>query len=312
MKEVIVSIIIPLYNREVLVTETLDSILVQSFEQWECILIDDHSTDKSLEVAEAYAREDHRIQVFKRPDHLKKGANSCRNYGFSKSKGTYIQWFDSDDLMLPKMLASKLNAFQNEYDFIACKFSTFNEQNDNIGVPNFEVKRGLIADYLCGDIPINTPMVLWKRDVVVQKKFNENLTRAQELDFISRIFIQDEPNGILLDDISIKIREHQDSITGLYNRGRRKETNDEIKVRYNIHNTYKDHKEATLYLYYKAIKNALQKKHYWMCVSHLVKASLSIDKRFIPIHIKLFFLALSLAIFGKGLEKYKSIIKKYE
>ena len=312
MKEVVVSIIIPLYNREVLIIETLESIVAQSFEQWECIIVDDHSEDKSFEVVQAYAKEDQRIQVFKRPDHLKKGANSCRNYGFSKSKGKYIQWFDSDDLMLPQMLASKIKGFQNEYDFVATRFSLFKKENSITTTPNFSIKRGLIADYLCGDIPINTPMVLWKRDIVVQEKFNEVLTRAQELDFISRIFIKKEPKGIVLSDTLVKIREHGESITGNYNRGGKNETSDEIKIRYNIHNTYKDYKEATLYMYYKAVKNGLQKKYYWMCVAHLSKTLFSIKKRFIPIHVKLVFLTLSLAIFGKGLEKYKSIIKKYE
>lgn len=312
MKEVIVSIIIPLYNREVLIIETLESILAQSFEQWECIVVDDHSVDKSFDVVQVYAKEDQRIQILKRPDHLKKGANSCRNYGFSKSKGKYIQWFDSDDLMLPEMLASKIKGFQDEYDFVATRFSLFKEGNGIMTNPNFIIKKGLIADYLCGDIPINTQMVLWKRDIVVQEKFNEVLTRAQELDFISRIFIQKEPRGIVLSDTLVKIREHRESITGNYHRGGKNEISDEIKVRYNIHHTYKDYKEATLYTYYKSIKNGLQKKYYWMCAANLSKTLFRIKKRFIPIHLKLVFLTISLAIFGKGLEKYKYIIKKYE
>ncbi|MDT7831940.1 glycosyltransferase family 2 protein [Flavobacteriaceae bacterium S356] len=312
MKEAVVSIIIPLYNREKLIIETIESILAQTFEEWECIIVDDHSTDNSYEVVEIYAKKDRRIQVFKRPDRLKKGANSCRNYGFSKSKGAYIQWFDSDDLMLPEMLTLKLNAFQSHYDFVACKFSTFEQGTDNMSVPNFELNKGLIPDYLCGDIPINTPMVLWKRSIVEKEKFNENLTRAQELDFISRVFIFKNPNGILLDKNLIKVREHDASITGEYNAGGKIQIRDEVNVRFNIHYLYEGYKKATLYGYYKALKKALQNRFYRLSIAHLLKTLFKIEYRFSSIQLKLLFVAISLAIFGKGLERYKSIIKKYE
>lgn len=312
MKEVVVSVIIPLYNRETLIVETLDSIMTQSFHQWECIVVDDHSTDRSFEVVKELASKDRRIAVYKRPDHLKKGANACRNYGFSKSKGAYVQWFDSDDLMLPEMLTMKLNAFHDHFDFIASKFSTFKQGVDKINAPNFELNKGLIPDYLCGDVPVNTPMVLWRRSIVEDQKFNENLTRAQELDFISRVFILKSPNGILLDDSLIMVREHDDSITGKYNAGGKKQVRDEMQVRFNIHYSFEEYKEATLYAYYKSLKKALQNRFYRLSIGHLFRTLFKIESRFIRVQIKLLFVAISLAIFGKGLEKYKSIIKKYE
>lgn len=312
MKEVVVSIIIPLYNRESLIVETLDSITAQSFEQWECIVVDDHSTDRSVEVVGTYAKSDPRIKVFNRPDHLKKGANACRNYGLSKAKGSYIQWFDSDDLMLPNMLSSKLATFKETYDFVACKFGTFKQGLDKVEIPKFELNKGLIPDYLCGDIPVNTPMVLWKRTIVEREMFNENLTRAQELDFISRVFISKNPRGMLLDKNLIRVREHKASITGNYNEGRKEAVKDEVNVRFNIHYSYNDYKEATLYGYYKAVKNALQNGYYKLSITHLFKTLFKIESRFIGTQLKLFFVAISLAIFGKGLEKYKSIIKMYE
>ena len=94
-----VSIIIPTFNRGCLLEETLQSILKQTYTKWECIIVDDGSTDNTEKIVEKYIKSDSRIQYYKRPETRKKGANSCRNYGFKLAKGEYINWFDSDDEM---------------------------------------------------------------------------------------------------------------------------------------------------------------------------------------------------------------------
>ena len=104
----LVSIIIPVFNRASLLPETLDSIVSQTYLNWECIIVDDGSTDSSLNVALGYAKKDNRFKVHSRPWFKKKGANSCRNYGFNLSNGEFIQWFDSDDLMYNSMLSQKI------------------------------------------------------------------------------------------------------------------------------------------------------------------------------------------------------------
>lgn len=308
----LISIIIPLFNRQELIKETLDAVLQQTYTNWECIIVDDHSTDKSLLVVKEYAAKDPRIQVFRRPDPLKKGANSCRNYGFLQSKGNYIQWFDSDDIMHEKMLEKKQDKIvQHDFDFVACKFYTFQKDINSYESPDFTIQKSLIADYLCGGLPVNTPMVLWKRKLIESRRFNEYLSRAQELDFISNIFIEKKPKGILLDEYLIKVREHENSITGKFNKGGKKEMKDEVRVRFTIHANYSDHKEATLYMYYKSIKNTLQNKQYVFSISHLLKTLFKIKRRFTGTQIKLLFLAITLGIFGRGLEKYKITLERY-
>src|SRR5690554_5799485 len=103
----LVSIIIPTFNRAHLIGETLDSVLAQTYHNWECIVVDDGSTDNTDEVMAEYIAKDARFQYHHRPAVKSKGANACRNYGFEKSKGAYIQWFDSDDLMHPEKIAIK-------------------------------------------------------------------------------------------------------------------------------------------------------------------------------------------------------------
>ena len=76
----LVSIIIPTYNRAHLIAETLDSIIAQTYTNWECIVVDDGSTDPTDELMETYCKKDSRFQYYHRPKNRPKGANACRNY----------------------------------------------------------------------------------------------------------------------------------------------------------------------------------------------------------------------------------------
>jgi glycosyltransferase involved in cell wall biosynthesis len=100
----LISIIIPTFNRAHIIGETLDSIIAQSYTDWECIIVDDGSTDDTEVVIAEYINNDSRFKFYKRPKHREKGPNSCRNFGFEKSKGHLIHWFDSDDLLFNNAL----------------------------------------------------------------------------------------------------------------------------------------------------------------------------------------------------------------
>jgi glycosyltransferase involved in cell wall biosynthesis len=97
-QESLISIIVPTYNRAHLLIKTLNTINDQSYKNWECIIVDDQSTDNTIEILENYIIENKRFRFYIRPPDLPKGVNSCRKEGFLKSKGDYISWFDSDDL----------------------------------------------------------------------------------------------------------------------------------------------------------------------------------------------------------------------
>src|SRR5690554_6998972 len=128
----LVSIIIPTYNRAHLIGETLDSVLAQTYQNWECIVVDDGSTDNTDEVMAEYMAKDSRFQYHHRPEDRLPGGNAARNYGFEVSKGEYIQWFDSDDIMLQNFILDKvkvLNSFKG-YDVV---FSAYQKFNDKVG-----------------------------------------------------------------------------------------------------------------------------------------------------------------------------------
>ena len=92
MKEPLVSIIIPTYNRAHLIGETLGSVLAQTYQNWECIVVDDGSTDNTEAVLATFTAKDSRFQYDQRPKDRLAGGNAARNYGFELSKGEYINW----------------------------------------------------------------------------------------------------------------------------------------------------------------------------------------------------------------------------
>ena len=74
----LVSILIPNYNKAPYLRETLDSVLSQTYTHWECIIVDDHSTDNSWEILEEYVAKDSRFKLYKRPVDRKQGGNAAR------------------------------------------------------------------------------------------------------------------------------------------------------------------------------------------------------------------------------------------
>ena len=93
-----VSVIIPSYNRADLLAETLDSLIAQTYPDWEALVMDDGSQDNSLELAQKYAAKDNRIRACLRQGE-KRGACVCRNQGLSMAAGEYVIFLDSDDLL---------------------------------------------------------------------------------------------------------------------------------------------------------------------------------------------------------------------
>ena len=87
MESYLVSVIIPTYNRSHLIGETLDSIMLQTYDNWECIIVDDGSIDYTTELLEFYIKRDDRFKFFKRTKDYLSGGNGARNYGLNLAKG---------------------------------------------------------------------------------------------------------------------------------------------------------------------------------------------------------------------------------
>ena len=97
----IISIIVPIYNREKWLRNCLESISSQTFKDWECILVNDGSTDNSLKIAQEYAENDERFFVFSQDN---QGVSAARNLGLDHTQGKWVTFVDSDDEIAPDYL----------------------------------------------------------------------------------------------------------------------------------------------------------------------------------------------------------------
>jgi glycosyltransferase involved in cell wall biosynthesis len=104
----IVSILTTVYNREKYLADCIESVLASTYEDWEMIIVDDQSTDRSLEIAKVYAVKDQRIKAFKNTKNL--GQFENRNYIASLAQGTFLKYLDSDDVLYPHGLEVFINA----------------------------------------------------------------------------------------------------------------------------------------------------------------------------------------------------------
>ena len=107
-----VSIITPCYNSEKFLTQTIESVLSQTYQDWEMLIVDDCSTDSSAQIIEKYSKTDSRIKYLK--TETRSGSpTQPRNIGIANAKGRYIAFLDSDDLWLPNKLKEQMKVFMS-------------------------------------------------------------------------------------------------------------------------------------------------------------------------------------------------------
>lgn len=214
----LISIIIPTYNRAHLIGETLDSIIDQTYTNWECIIVDDGSTDHTQLIVNEYLNKDNRFKYYKRPEKRMKGPNSCRNYGFEKSKGYYIYWFDSDDILFSNSLEVRINKFDNDVDIVVSKAEFFDSNTGVVLSTNKIVSNNIIEDYFTGIITYYVSGPIWKRSFLENKieMFDENIKYLDDWDFNLRM-LYDNPKIVIIDHPLFKYRSHPYSLSKLVN-----------------------------------------------------------------------------------------------
>ncbi len=123
MKKPLISIIIPVYNAEKWIIETLESVSNQTYKNLEIICIDDGSSDNSCDIVDTFSEKDSRIKLYKQQN---SGVSASRNYGMEVANGDYFAFIDADDIMLPTMIEKLINLLMTENSDIAfCEFTRF-------------------------------------------------------------------------------------------------------------------------------------------------------------------------------------------
>lgn len=128
-----VSVITPLFNSAKFINETINSVISQTFTEWEMILVDDCSLDNSVAIAERFAALDSRIRVLRLAKNS--GAAVARNTAIEAAQGRYIAFLDSDDLWLPHKLEVQLEFMErNQFAFSYSAYHKIGEDGQDLGM----------------------------------------------------------------------------------------------------------------------------------------------------------------------------------
>lgn len=192
-KQSITTVIIPLHNKENWITSTLESVKNQTYKNWECLIIDDGSTDQSRKLVEQY--------IAKNPDYIWKyfyrknvGQAATRNYGIANANGIYITFLDADDLWLPKKLENEISFLEKntQFDAVLSDYMIFNLSSRVNRVVKIRNTRKFLTKWLkmtgFGALPESNG--LWKTKCIrTIDGFNEDFSTSSGLDMVLR-FIQ--------------------------------------------------------------------------------------------------------------------------
>ncbi|MCF2848665.1 glycosyltransferase [Pseudoalteromonas sp. ACER1] len=123
-EKALVSVIMPTYNAESYLAESINSVIAQTYNNWELLITDDCSTDDTVAIAKKYADSDSRVKLFIQPQN--QGAGAARNNSIMNAKGKYIAFLDADDLWLPEKLEKQVAfATKNNYAFTYTSYQKF-------------------------------------------------------------------------------------------------------------------------------------------------------------------------------------------
>ena len=184
-----ISVIVPVYKVENYLHRCVDSILAQSFTDFELLLIDDGSPDNCGVICDEYAAKDSRVRVFHKPNG---GVSAARNAGLNLAKGEYVMFVDSDDALAPGALKTMTSGLNGE-DFVLGGFIEYigSIPNRNVApAENRTYSSATLAEFFDANIRRNCEMLdapwakLFKRKSLDTHRFNEKLYYAEDKIFV--------------------------------------------------------------------------------------------------------------------------------
>jgi glycosyltransferase involved in cell wall biosynthesis len=209
----LVSVVMPVYNSENYIVEAIESILNQTYKNFEFIIINDGSTDKTLDIIKKYAKKDKRIKVVNNEKNLK----ICKslNKGILLSKGKYIARADGDDISLKNRFKEQIEFLEKNKDVgvVGGYMQIFNgETGKNISIRRYETDDKKLKKNIFFYSPLSHPTVVFRKEVFNKLgMYDENYHDCEDLELWFRIGSKYKFANI--PKILIKYRYHPNSIT---------------------------------------------------------------------------------------------------
>lgn len=191
---ILFSIITPAYNLENIIGNTIESVLMQSYKNFEYIIVNDGSFDNTLKEIEHFANKDSRIKVYSQENG---GVSSARNLGIKKSSGDYILFLDGDDRIVPSLLESAFTILKN-YDVDMYSFGYVHLDINDKKIKSYSKEKfngmffsgyDFLEKYLYKKIDQCICSTIIKRDIIIDNdiEFNIKTKRTEDIEFIIKI-----------------------------------------------------------------------------------------------------------------------------
>ena len=244
----LVSIITPCYNSEKFLDECISSVLNQTYQNWEMLIVDDNSSDNSSILINSYSKKDERIKPLYLNDNI--GAAMARNKAISKAKGKYLAFLDSDDVWLPKKLEVQTNFMKkNNCSFVFSSYSVISDDEKpkyTISVPEKITYKRYLKNTIIGCLTV----------MLDKEKFKKiempNLRSSHDMALWLNLLKQEKYAYGIQQKLAI-YRDHKSS-----------NTSNKFKAAYDVWNVYREHEKLNLlYSIYNFVFyaiNALRKR----------------------------------------------------
>lgn len=212
MPSPLITVLMPVYNSESFLNEAIESILTQTFKDFEFLIINDGSTDNSKNIIFSY--NDIRIKYVE--NHSNIGLIKTLNKGFDLAKGIYIARMDADDICMPERLKKQFEFMEKNINICLCGswYQTFGEINKYVkyATDNDEIRvRLLHQTQFCHPSVILRKFLLEEYNYI----FDSNYLHAEDYEFFVRI--AEKYKVANLPEVLLKYRTHKNSVTNLYN-----------------------------------------------------------------------------------------------
>lgn len=214
--EPLVSIIIPVYNVEKYIKKTIESVIGQTYEKLELIIVDDGSTDASIDIAQK-ALDDSAI-TYQIVHQNNRGVGCARNIGMELAKGEWLFFLDSDDILVPNTVKTMIEATKQEkVDMVFCGYKTISslqEIESYVGETIFLMytSEQLQKDFLLRETIVLAPGTLWRRELLISRQiFFEKIAWSEDQHFVWRA-LRDIGNAIHVKETLYYYVQHQGSI----------------------------------------------------------------------------------------------------
>ncbi len=205
MSSPLFSIIVPCYNQEKYLAETLDSVLLQTFANWECIIVNDGSTDNSEKIIDDYCSKDSR---FIKLNQQNQGLAASRNNGIKTAKGTFILPLDGDDKIGNQYLELAKKEFEKNPDtkLVYCKARLFDAKNEIWDLPEYDYETLVFINHVfCSG-------VFKKEDYQKTSGYDTNMKFGYEDWEFWLQFLKKEDRVVQLNSVQFYYRQRENSM----------------------------------------------------------------------------------------------------